>query len=65
MGNRWPSREIIGVAARIFIIISATIGAMVIAQSLGASGRLLMMIGGVASLVVILAAILAANKVLK
>ena len=54
----WPSREewaalreIIGVAVGILIIVSAAIGVIFLAQSLGASGRVLIAIGGITSLV--------------
>jgi len=39
MSDRWPTlREIVGVAVGILIILSAAIGVIFIAQSLGASG---------------------------
>ena len=52
MGDRWPLLpEIIGVAVGILIIVSAAIGVIFLAQSLGASGHLLIAIGGITSLV--------------
>jgi hypothetical protein len=50
--EEWPTlREIIGVAVGILIIVSAAIGVIFIAHSLGANGRLLIAIGGITSLV--------------
>jgi hypothetical protein len=52
MGDRWSTlREIIGVAVGTLIILSAAIGVIFLAQSLGANGRLLIAIGGITSLV--------------
>ena len=52
MGEQWPTlREIVGAAVGILIILSAAIGVIFLAQSLGASGRLLLAIGGITSLV--------------
>jgi len=48
----WPPLpEIIGIAVGIFIVVSMAIGVIFLAQSLGASGRLLIAIGGITSLV--------------
>jgi hypothetical protein len=52
MADRWPPlRETIGLAVGICIVVSMAIAVIFLAQSLGASGRLLMTIGGIASLV--------------
>ena len=52
MGDRWPTlREIIGVTVGLLIILSAAIGVIFTAQSLGASGYPLITIGVITSLV--------------
>ena len=52
MGDRWPlRREIIGLAVGILVLISAAIGVIFLAQSLGANGLLLIAIGGITLLV--------------
>jgi len=51
MGDRWPPLpEIIGIAVGIVIVVSMAVGVIFIAQSLGASSRLLFTIRGVTSL---------------
>ena len=55
MGDRWPPlREIIGVTVGLLIILSAAIGVIFTAQSLGASGHPLITIGVITSLVAVL-----------
>ena len=52
MADRWPPlRETIGLAVGILIVVSMAIGVIFLAQRLGASGRLLIAIGGITSLV--------------
>ena len=51
MSDRWPTlNEFIGLAVGVIILISLAIGAILLAQSLGASGNLLLAIAGVAVL---------------
>ena len=52
MADGWPPlRETIGLAVGIFIVVSMALGVIFLAQSLGASGHLLIAIGGITSLV--------------
>ena len=49
MSDRWPLLpELLGLTIGIVIIASIAIGVIFLAQSVGASGRLLIAIGGVA-----------------